>query len=56
MKLQWLISLSAVLLMNVGAFAAEQSKWNFEGQGPHLIAHYMPWFEVCPQGQQANKH
>ncbi|QQE13063.1 hypothetical protein JD969_06275 [Planctomycetota bacterium] len=56
MKLQWLISLSAVLLMNVATFAAEQSKWNLEGKGPHLIAHYMPWFEVYPQGQQANKH
>lgn len=26
--------------------SSAQSRWNLPGQPPHLVAHYMPWFQV----------
>lgn len=29
-----------------------KGSWNLDGENPHLVAHYMPWFEVSRQPSQ----
>ncbi len=29
--------------------------WNIAGPQPHLVAHYMPWFEIHPVGEPDNR-
>jgi len=48
--LRWKFSLALVLII-LGCQpgkkpAAPSSPWNLEGPLPHIVAHYMPWFEV----------
>ncbi|WP_432797143.1 endo-1,3-alpha-glucanase family glycosylhydrolase [Poriferisphaera sp. WC338] len=35
--------------------ASTEGKWNIEGDGPHLIAHYMAWFEAYGESGEGAK-
>ncbi|QDU34990.1 Glycosyl hydrolase family 71 [Poriferisphaera corsica] len=52
-----IISLALTLLTTSLHAQTLQNKaeWNVAGNGPHLIAHYMPWFAVTPENQPSNK-